>query len=977
MPGHLEVEQVAAELEAMPANQSSPAVIAKGEQALQELEHEVGSDLWVQLHLRLAALLLELPGGNQVENFDRARGHYRAVLEYARRAAAEQITPQRMALVWLATSGLANTLAWHPQADRQTLELAFALYAELESHYRRLGDAESLAEVLGNDAQAHTKAAKLWGTDEELEQALSLQQEAVDVLSTGPAVQSIDTLVLGRAYHNLGAIYMERRRDARSQNVDFAVRAFQSALALRSASADPVGRVRTLRALSLAYPEWMGADSLAHGAALGVETAAEADWLQQSDARLVGRTQGWAAFTGQQSALFADLEWLDEETALPREWFESIIANHQQAVNAIPRDVMPVRWAEWAAGLGRLLAKLTRFDRRNAPKAYQCFDAALAVIDPANHTRLWREIQRRYGELAHEIGDWATTARAFSAALGAADRLFDAAGAAETRNRELADSRGFALFAANAAARLGDLDEAVRLAEHGRSRTLVDAIAATDAMLAAAPPDLRASAIDARNHVAALERQLRDVETSGGTAVMNEIRAKLADFAMVDPRVLNVRLARGGVLDDRKPNADYARVSAELGQARVKLREALSRARGGATETVLLLDAAGVRAIAGRSGYPIVYLLPTTYGLLTIVVPPTGPIEAIDAPETTSADTRALVYGSEGRPGFLRAMAGDEDALAAAIEPCLARIRTAVMSPLAAWLRGHGFDRAALAPLGSLGLLPIHAAGPVDGPSFGYVPSARAWSLALELRDRTRSAPARLVAIAEPAHTGTGILPLARAEVHAAGTRFPSDRPAAILAGPQATLASVRAEIGRATHLHFACHGVFRPSDPRASALLLAGEDQLTLGQLFDGGWTLPNVKLAVLSACQTAVSEFHRTPDESAGFPSALLLAGIPGIVGTLWPIDDTATALFCDRFYELYLEGDDACAAVAGAQRWLAAVRPAEARNRAAAMRDRIGQDAEDFEHELNRWLEGSGPDDRPFASPDLWAGFCYVGA
>jgi hypothetical protein len=44
---------------------------------------------------------------------------------------------------------------------------------------------------------------------------------------------------------------------------------------------------------------------------------------------------------------------------------------------------------------------------------------------------------------------------------------------------------------------------------------------------------------------------------------------------------------------------------------------------------------------------------------------------------------------------------------------------------------------------------------------------------------------------------------------------------------------------------------------------------------------------------------------------------------------------------------------------------------------LRRRVGEDADRFEQEVARWCRGCGPEDRPFASPDLWAGFCYVGA
>src|SRR5262249_20874857 len=157
------------------------------------------------------------------------------------------------------------------------------------------------------------------------------------------------------------------------------------------------------------------------------------------------------------------------------------------------------------------------------------------------------------------------------------------------------------------------------------------------------------------------------------------------------------------------------------------------------------------------------------------------------APNLTSAETRALVNGTEGRPGVLRAMIGDEVALASAIEPCLDTLRSELMSPLATWLRAHGFDRAALAPLGSIGLLPLHAAGPADGPSFDYVPSARALSLALELRRRPIGSMSRLTVVAKPSRTDTEELPFASVEARAISEGFPSHGTKALLSGSQAT----------------------------------------------------------------------------------------------------------------------------------------------------------------------------------------------
>jgi CHAT domain-containing protein len=87
---------------------------------------------------------------------------------------------------------------------------------------------------------------------------------------------------------------------------------------------------------------------------------------------------------------------------------------------------------------------------------------------------------------------------------------------------------------------------------------------------------------------------------------------------------------------------------------------------------------------------------------------------------------------------------------------------------------------------------------------------------------------------------------------------------------------------------------------------------------------------LVALSACETGLTEFRRLPDEAIGLPAGLLLAGTPGVVATLWAVNDLSTALLMIKFYELLLKGAPQSGAgpllpaqaLCGAQRWLRAV-------------------------------------------------------
>ena len=83
---------------------------------------------------------------------------------------------------------------------------------------------------------------------------------------------------------------------------------------------------------------------------------------------------------------------------------------------------------------------------------------------------------------------------------------------------------------------------------------------------------------------------------------------------------------------------------------------------------------------------------------------------------------------------------------------------------------------------------------------------------------------------------------------------------------------------------------------------MLAGGDRLTLRNLLDEEFELPSARLAVLSACRSGIIEYERVADQAMGLPAGFLQAGVPGLVCTLWPIDNVSTTL-------LVVESIDSC--------------------------------------------------------------------
>ena len=94
----------------------------------------------------------------------------------------------------------------------------------------------------------------------------------------------------------------------------------------------------------------------------------------------------------------------------------------------------------------------------------------------------------------------------------------------------------------------------------------------------------------------------------------------------------------------------------------------------------------------------------------------------------------------------------------------------------------------------------------------------------------------------------------------------------------------------------------------------------LTVGALLDARGSLGAPRLAVLSACETGLYDAASNPDEFVGLPAAFLELGAAGVIGSLWQVEDRATALLMARFYELHIdEGLSPPAALKQAKAWL----------------------------------------------------------
>jgi CHAT domain-containing protein len=133
----------------------------------------------------------------------------------------------------------------------------------------------------------------------------------------------------------------------------------------------------------------------------------------------------------------------------------------------------------------------------------------------------------------------------------------------------------------------------------------------------------------------------------------------------------------------------------------------------------------------------------------------------------------------------------------------------------------------------------------------------------------------------------------------------------------EATIARLLQEAQGSSLIHLATHGHSRLDAPNFSSILLH-DGQLNALDAFS--LDLQDCELVTLSGCETGLS-LSGGGDEQLGLGRAFLAAGAASLVMSLWPVEDTATSILMQHFYQRLLEGDSRVEALCAAQRHLLA--------------------------------------------------------
>lgn len=168
--------------------------------------------------------------------------------------------------------------------------------------------------------------------------------------------------------------------------------------------------------------------------------------------------------------------------------------------------------------------------------------------------------------------------------------------------------------------------------------------------------------------------------------------------------------------------------------------------------------------------------------------------------------------------------------------------------------------------------------------------------------DSTGTGPSRILVVGDPAfdtHEWPRLsrLPAARKEAVEIGKLYGSN--ATVLTEERATWDAFRTAARDADVIHLGMHASLDPVDPFRSFLLFADPGARGARTLRDlAAVEMPRARLAILAACESAGE--NREGEGVVGLARPFLAAGVPTVVGSLWPVNDRLTAGTWTKLYQ-----------------------------------------------------------------------------
>ncbi len=569
--------------------------------------------------------------------------------------------------------------------------------------------------------------------------------------------------------------------------------------------------------------------------------------------------------------------------------------NFQQAIEqfeAVKQARNPVTdpfgWAEAVNNLGTAQAGLSqKANDTYYQQAMISYQQALAIYGSDKYPERARRTAVNQAQLAFRFQQWAEAYRAFQTALDAGELLFLASGTPAGRQVELAENAGLSAQAAYCLLQQNppQPDAAFRQLEQGKTRLLIEALALSDVDLAKLPESIGQT-------IKALRQKIHELETEMRLPPQSPSRRN--DIELGNQLVQKRRDLRDLVAQIRQTQPDFLTTqSTEIDFA-----------------SLIPINGAVVAPLMTAQG-SVVFVIPHGAEKVTMehVVPLTQQNSA--ALNRLPSDWIAALKW--------RSVA---ESWKTAVTDFTRKLWPTLIQPIAKKLTEFNCTKVTFIPQGGLQLLPLHAAWYegngrkhyfIDDFEISYTPSLSVLAQAQKRLNGLKRTQALIAGINE--YRPPKELKNAVFEAEQIAETFHTDP----LLNEKVTRQAILEKVRDKNYLHLACHGSFNWEDALESALYLTHDEPLSLGDIMTK-LDLKTIRLVTLSACETGITEFSKLPDEFIGLPAGFMQAGAPGIVSSLWAVDDNSTALLMLGLYHYILEDHlTPSAALKKAQSWL----------------------------------------------------------
>lgn len=895
------------------------------QQSLEITLPEIFPDSWSETQNLLALAYVDRILGERAENIEQAINLLRQVIEIISR----DLFPVKWALT---QNNLGSTYRLRIRGDRSD-------NLEKSIHHHNLAHEIFEREKYPEEwAASHLKLANVYRIRIVGERADNIEK-GIHHLEQALEIYSFKKFPFEWALvqNNLGNAYRDRMVGDRAENIDLAIEYLQRALQFRTRTATPEDWAMTQNNLANAYH-----DRLKGRRELNLESAIK----HQDNALEVYTRNSYPE------------EWAKSKNNLATVYTERIFGDHadnqevaikvyQESLEVYTPSEFPEYWAGVQHNMGTVFADRINGNRANNVEiAIGHYSNALQIRTRGDFPILHFQTEKALGDLLFDEGRWEQSFEAYDSAINAGKDLLVLAYSEVGRHSIVANSAKLFLRASYCLFQMKRLGDALVMLERGKTRLLNEALALAKVDIKILSENMRNSLQNARMTIRLLEAELR-LSSS-----------KRPDRALLD-RLRTQRAELNDLIDQiRATIPQFMPTELNLNE----ILEAIPK------DTLLLA--------------PLI----TSKGSITFVVP-YGTTEItvqniVSMPEIKDDDINELLIGSDQKFGWLQAYetykrSRDLTNWKSSIEKITEQLWDSIISPVYEILSKTNVNSLLILASGGLQLLPFHAAwrqdangqkrALVDDYIITYAPSMYVLSTARNQIKEPQCANAVVAGINNyPNNPLFYAVPEAKVIANILNTTP--------LLDDSATKTAVKTAIPGAAFLHFCCHGLFNLTAPSTSAIYLANSEPLTVSEIMSD-LDLSSARLVGLSACETGMSDFIKSPGEFIGLPTAFLQVGAPAVLCSLWSVDDRSTALLMQRFYINFVEKRfSASAALREAQVWLSNSSSEELDHyfRIMKLPDPDGTSAT-----LTKISSANDSENRPYANPFYWAAFTLNGA